>query len=268
MRKILPLAISILLLVGCSNSTFEKSVEEAKLAIASQEYEKAEGLFNLALEEKKDDKEIKALQEQTKKIVEAKKFKEEKEYGKAISLCEDIEKIPSESDIVTSQAKKLKEELIKLKNNESKEEENKTDKDVEEDDEKDDKKDDNQNVLSAKRELYIQKLNNLELDLESRYANVYANGSNGEMIEAAGEEYHSWDNMLNEIYGEIKKYLPENEMNELKTKQRQWITERDKAAEDEKKEFEGGTAAPLAYNSALAEKTKERCYQLVDEYMK
>ncbi|WP_373600465.1 lysozyme inhibitor LprI family protein [Paraclostridium bifermentans] len=264
MRKILPLAISILLLVGCSNSTFEKSVEEAKLAIASQEYEKAEGLFNLALEEKKDDKEIKALQEQTKKIVEAKKFKEEKEYGKAISLCEDIEKIPSESDIVTSQAKKLKEELIKLKNNESKEEENKTDKDVEEEDEKDD----NQNVLSAKRELYIQKLNNLELDLESRYANVYANGSNGEMIEAAGEEYHSWDNILNEIYGEIKKYLPENEMNELKTKQRQWITERDKAAEDEKKEFEGGTAAPLAYNSALAEKTKERCYQLVDEYMK
>lgn len=264
MRKILPLAISILLLVGCSNSTFEKSVEEAKLAIASQEYEKAEGLFNLALEEKKDDKEIKALQEQTKKIVEAKKFEEEKEYGKAILLCEDIEKIPSESDIVTSQAKKLKEELIKLKNNEYKEEENKTDKDVEEEDEKDD----NQNVLSAKRELYIQKLNNLELDLESRHANVYANGSNGEMIEAAGEEYHSWDNMLNEIYGEIKKYLPENEMNELKAKQRQWITERDKAAEDAKKAFEGGTAAPLAYNSALAEKTKERCYQLVDEYMK
>lgn len=261
MKKILPLAVSILLLVGCSNSTFEKSVEEAKLAIASQEYEKAEGLFNLALEEKKDDKEIKALQEQTKKLVEAKKLQEEKQYSEAISLCEDVQQISSESDVVTSQAEKLKEEVIKLKDNEPKEEQAKVDKEKTE-------KVDNQNVLLAKRDLYIQKLSDLELNLKSEYSNVYENGSNSEMIKAAGEEYNSWDYMLNDIYGEIKKYLPENEMNELKTKQRQWIKERDKTAKDAEKEFEGGTAAPLAYNSALSEKTKERCYQLVDEYMK
>lgn len=257
MKKILPLAISILLLVGCSNSTFDKSVEEAKLAIASQEYEKAEGLFNLALEEKNTD-EIKSLYEQTQKIVEAKKFEKEQKYSEAISLCEELEKIPSESDIVISQAKKIKEEAIKLKDSKSKEEKQ----------EQVSKKDNKQSVLSAKRDLYIQRLSELELELESTYAYVYENGSNADMIDAEYEKYMQWDYILNEIYGEIKKYLPENEMEKLKRIQRQWITERDKSADDASKEFEGGTGAPLAYNSVLGEKTKERCYQLVDKYMR
>lgn len=262
MKKILPLAISVLLLVGCSNSTFDKSVEEAKLAIASQEYEKAEGLFNLALEEKNDD-EIKSLYEQTQKLVEAKKLEKDQQYSETISLCEEIEKIPSESDIVISQAKKIKEEATKLKDSQPKVEEKQ-----EQEKEESRKEDNNQSILSAKRDLYIQKLSELELELESTYAYVYENGSNAEMIDAEYEKYMQWDYILNEIYGEIKKYLPEKEMDELKSIQRQWITERDNSAKDASKEFEGGTGAPLVYNSVLAEQTKERCYQLVDKYMR
>ncbi|MGL5315705.1 MAG: lysozyme inhibitor LprI family protein [Peptostreptococcaceae bacterium] len=266
MKKILLLALSVLLLVGCSNSTFEKSVEEAKLAIASQEYEKAEGLFNLALEEKSNDKEIKSLFEQTQKLVEAKKLEQNKQYNEVVLLCEEIEKIPSKSDVVISQAKKIKEEAVKLKDSEV--EEKKEEVVEKQDNEVVNKETNNKSVLLAKRDLYIQKLSELEIKLENEYEYVYVNGSNSDMIEAEYEQYVEWDYMLNEIYGEIKKYLPEDEMNKLKNIQRKWITERDKSAEDASKEFEGGTGAPLAYNSVLSEKTKERCYELVDGYMK
>lgn len=257
MKKIIPLALSVLLLVGCSNSTFDKSVEEGKLALAGKEYEKAEGLFHLALDEKKDDKEVKLLYKQTKKMVEAQKLKDEKKYDEAIELCDGIEKIPSDSDVAKEQAKKLKEEILELKNKDSEEEK-------QEDTKEDSKK---ESVLVAKRGVYIQKLKDLEIKLENTYSYVCENGSNAEMIEAEHEKYMQWDYMLNEIYGELKKYLPKDEMDKLREKQRSWISERDKDAEAARKEFEGGTAAPLAYNSALAEQTKDRCYQLVDGYM-
>lgn len=263
MKKIIPLALSVLLLVGCSNSTFDKSVEEGKLALAGKEYEKAEGLFHLALDEKKDDKEVKALYDQTQKMVEAQKLKDEKKYDEAITLCDEIQNISSESDVAKEQAKKLKAEVLELKGKTS----NKEKQDNTEEDTKKDKEDKKESVLIAKRGVYIQKLKDLEIQLENAYSQVYENGSNSEMIEAEHEKYTQWDYMLNEIYGELKKYLPKDEMNQLREKQRNWINERDKDAEAARKEFEGGTAAPLAYNSVLAEKTKDRCYQLVDAYM-
>lgn len=105
-----------LMFTGCSKneSTFDKAMSEGKLAIASEEYEKAEGMFNLALDEKKDNKEAKALYEQTSKYIEATKFKDEKELDKAIDLCSQIEVIKSESTAVIDKAKVLKEELLNL----------------------------------------------------------------------------------------------------------------------------------------------------------
>ncbi len=56
------------MLTGCTNSTFNKSMEEGKLALASKEYEKASGLFSLAIEEKENSKEKDEIDYENEKI--------------------------------------------------------------------------------------------------------------------------------------------------------------------------------------------------------
>lgn len=49
---------------------------------------------------------------------------------------------------------------------------------------------------------------------------------------------------------------------------KKWISNRDTIAEESGKEFEGGTMQPLAYTSSLDKSIKERCYELVNKYVK
>ena len=53
----------LLLLAGCGNATYDKAMEQGKLAVAKGEYDKAAGLFELALDEKPKDKEAKQTYE-------------------------------------------------------------------------------------------------------------------------------------------------------------------------------------------------------------
>lgn len=119
---IIPLLCAVLL-TGCTNKTFEKSMEEGKLAIASGEYEKAENMFSLALEEKKDDKEANALYSQTEKLIQTIKLKDEENYEEAISLCDEIIKIDSELDLIKKKVKEIKSECEELLSNNSEVEE-------------------------------------------------------------------------------------------------------------------------------------------------
>jgi uncharacterized protein YecT (DUF1311 family) len=57
-------------------------------------------------------------------------------------------------------------------------------------------------------------------------------------------------------------------MDKVREKQIQWINIRDSIAEKNGKKFEGGTMQPLVYTDSLGETTKERCYELVNKYMK
>jgi hypothetical protein len=57
MKKIWLSVISLLLLAGCGDGTYDKAMEEGKLALAAGEFDKAEGLFQLALEEEPKDEE-------------------------------------------------------------------------------------------------------------------------------------------------------------------------------------------------------------------
>lgn len=119
---VIPLLCAVLL-TGCTNKTFDKSMEEGKLAIASGEYEKAENMFSLALEEKKDDKEASALCSQTEKLIQTIKLKDEENYEEAISLCDEIIKIESELDLIKKKAKEIKSECEELLSNNSEAEE-------------------------------------------------------------------------------------------------------------------------------------------------
>ena len=96
--------LSMILMTGCGNKAFDKAMDEGKLAIASKEYEKAEGMFSLAIEEKKGDKEANALYNQIQKLIEAMKLKEEGKLEEAIALCDDIDKIESESEFIKKEA--------------------------------------------------------------------------------------------------------------------------------------------------------------------
>lgn len=110
MKKIITILMCTLLFTGCTNSTFKKRMEEGKLAIVNSDYEKAEGMFNLALEEK-NDSEATALLLQTKKLIEAIKLNEDRKFEETLNKCEEIENIESESDVVKKETIKLKDEV-------------------------------------------------------------------------------------------------------------------------------------------------------------
>ncbi|WP_438496139.1 lysozyme inhibitor LprI family protein [Paenibacillus sp. IHBB 3054] len=114
---------------------------------------------------------------------------------------------------------------------------------------------------------YLQKLDKIEEGLTDLQA-LSDEGTTASMIEAADKEYGRWDAALNEIYQVLKQQLPKDEMAKLKEKQLNWITERDETAAKAAAEFEGGTMEPLEYAATQSEVTKERCYELVELYMK
>ncbi|WP_100403459.1 lysozyme inhibitor LprI family protein [Bacillus sp. FJAT-42315] len=114
---------------------------------------------------------------------------------------------------------------------------------------------------------YYSKLDQIEMgmaDLEY----IYEQGTTVEVREAESERYKRWDDALNEIYGVLKKQLPSNEMEQLRKAQRKWVTYRDESAESAAASYEGGSWASVQYVSTQAELTKQRCYELVDRYMK
>ena len=56
--------------------------------------------------------------------------------------------------------------------------------------------------------------------------------------------------------------------NALIEEEKAWIEIRDLNVDEAASEVVGGTMEPLAYESSLVESTKERCYQLIEKYMK
>ncbi len=123
-----------------------------------------------------------------------------------------------------------------------------------------------QQQYSYKNE-YLKKLDEVE-DSMSDLDYLYESGTTADLNSAASTVLSRWDDMLNEIYALLKTQLSESEMQELKRKQLNWIDYRDKTAERESSEFEGGSMYSVQYNSTLGRLTKERCYELVNNYMK
>ncbi|WP_410771266.1 lysozyme inhibitor LprI family protein [Fontibacillus sp. BL9] len=121
--------------------------------------------------------------------------------------------------------------------------------------------------VTGTKEAYLEKLDEIEAGLAD-LEELNEEGTTASMTEAAAETFNRWDTALNEIYGELKQQLSANEMDDLKEKQREWIKQRDEIAEKEAAEFKGGTMEGLQLVSTKARVTKERCYELVNQYMK
>ncbi|MGM8215969.1 lysozyme inhibitor LprI family protein [Bacillaceae bacterium W0354] len=114
------------------------------------------------------------------------------------------------------------------------------------------------------KEEYIQNLNKLENEMKSLLDEA---DTTLEMEEAANEIYAKWDEALNEVYGVLIEQLSPENMEKLREEQREWIKQRDESAKEESLKYEGGSLESYTYVSTQAEVTKERCFELVKEYM-
>ncbi|HEY9576606.1 MAG TPA: lysozyme inhibitor LprI family protein, partial [Pseudobacillus sp.] len=122
-------------------------------------------------------------------------------------------------------------------------------------------------AVASKKDEYLQKLYSIEAGLAD-LTYIYENGTTVEMREAEAAAYKKWDDALNDIYGVLKTQLSSSEMTSLRDKQREWIKYRDRTAKAEAAAYEGGTFASVQYVSTQARLTRERCYELVNIYMR
>lgn len=89
--------------------------------------------------------------------------------------------------------------------------------------------------------------------------NAYATGNMPGMIECEGDALIVEDKRLNQEYKTVMPKLDKDQKKALRTKQRAWIKDRDKAC---KAEEDGGQAAELDHVSCLKEWTKKRADEL------
>ena len=83
-----------------------------------------------------------------------------------------------------------------------------------------------------------------------------------EMRECLNKRYNKVDRELNHVYQQVISQLSKTRQTKLKQAQRLWILFRDKSAEFEASEVEGGTMYPLVYLLSLSSMTEKRVEEL------
>lgn len=117
----------------------------------------------------------------------------------------------------------------------------------------------------SKKQEYKAKLDKIKLEFKGANS---PSATTNDMYQEAYKEYKQWDTALNEIYGVLKTQLSATDMKKLQNEELQWIKDRDAKAKKDAAEMAGGTMEKVLYAGSLANSTQERCYQLVDKYMK
>lgn len=295
MKKLLLVVGVGMLLAGCGNSEFEKMMDQGKTAVENGDFAEAEKAFELALEEKPEDTEALASYEQMTQLNQVKTVMDETKWDEALTEIDSILKDDSLAETLETEYEKYKETA--LENKEEKQTasapaKRKTDESAASGKGPASTKTESAPAQSNKESVaapgktesaplpaltekepartknqYLQYLDEVEKGLGD-LDHLYKSGTTIELLEAESEAHQRWDAALNEIYGVLKKQLPEKDMDKLRDDQRQWIEFRNKKAKEDAAEFEGGSFASVQYASTLQQLTKERCYELVNDYMK
>ena len=285
MKKFLVIGLILLvpfMTVGCgsniedTNSTAAKAVEQGELALANMDYDKALGSFNLAIQKGDTDEKTKAIKLIIEQYIESEnlykqgKIKECSEVLSSIDLSyknyaiktsiDDLKnKIKDSSQTNTTQAnsnnssnvpKEEKKAVASnnINNNVSKPNSNK-------------------DILREKGYEYLQWLAGIDVEADEIMADSTEFTTAG-IVEEQGRILKLWDDKLNEIYSCLRTYMPSSEFNKLKQEQINWIKYRDKTAEVAAEKYEGGTMGQIERVVSLIYTTRERCYELVNNYMK
>jgi uncharacterized protein YecT (DUF1311 family) len=122
--------------------------------------------------------------------------------------------------------------------------------------------------IEGRKTEFLEKLDNIQKELDAMPDKKDSDkGVTNAMKNYYGVSYEKYDDALNEIYALLKKELSPEVMKELKAEQLKWIEQKEAKAEKERLKYEGGTFENVAWYISLYESTKERCYELVNEYM-
>ncbi|MCL1702535.1 cell division site-positioning protein MapZ family protein [Lysinibacillus sp. Bpr_S20] len=117
------LIASLLILGGCSSKTdelYQESIQKGLDAIADDQFSKAEGLFEVALETKEDDVSAKAYLNQVQLILKADKSVEQNNIAEAVKLLDESIKIEEGSKVISSKSQDKKDTQIAFQENEKK----------------------------------------------------------------------------------------------------------------------------------------------------
>ncbi|MGL4570822.1 MAG: lysozyme inhibitor LprI family protein [Clostridium sp.] len=110
---------------------------------------------------------------------------------------------------------------------------------------------------------YLNKLKSIQNEIDKMEPGY----TDPEMRQNASAEYTAWDNELNDIYGYLKNNLPQDKFKVLEKEEVQWIKDKEAKAKKNSEQYKGGTMERLEYICTLASETKNRCYELVNNYM-
>ena len=116
---------------------------------------------------------------------------------------------------------------------------------------------------SALNDQYLSELSKIEEEIEK----MPEGETQIEMEEIANGTYKIWDDQLNKIWKELEAQLPKEKMDKLREEQRRWIKEKYRLASEEAEQYKNSSMESLVKISKQAEVTKERCYELVENYM-
>lgn len=114
MKKYLIPILFILLLVGCSNETYHNAIEKGLDYIASEDYEKAEAAFELALEEKANDEKATTLLNQVRNFRKALEAFDNGDLEEATEMAEKVVDGDEESTALVKKAEELLLEIEQL----------------------------------------------------------------------------------------------------------------------------------------------------------
>jgi beta-lactamase regulating signal transducer with metallopeptidase domain/uncharacterized protein YecT (DUF1311 family) len=122
--------------------------------------------------------------------------------------------------------------------------------------------------IEGRRKEFIDSLDSMQKELDALPEKKDSDaGVTNAMRNYYGRSYEMYDKALNEMYALLKKELSPETMKELQTEEIAWIEQKEAAADQEASKYEGGTFEPVARYISLYQSTKERCYELVNEYM-
>ena len=88
-----------------------------------------------------------------------------------------------------------------------------------------------------------------------------------ELNELAGQKFQVWDNELNSVWKRLENTLSKDAMDRLRAEERTWISQKEKAMQQEAAAFGGGSMASMAYAEKGTELTRARVYVLA-EYLR
>lgn len=84
----------------------------------------------------------------------------------------------------------------------------------------------------------------------------------------ADYEYRLWDKELNTIYQDILSRMSTEEADKLRAEEREWMSLRDQTAHKAISKYYGGTMESLEYTASMADSTRTRAFELLDNYGK